>query len=116
MDIKRIGTTKRWSDLTLHNNTLYLVEVPSKTLAGSFIEQTEEVLNSIEQILATNGSGKDSILMTTIYLSDITNIDLFNQVWDNWLPEGSEPVRACVEVKLAKSQYLVELQVVAALK
>ena len=114
MEIKRIGTTKRWSDLTIHNNTLYLVEVPAKS--EGIIEQTKEVLNSIEQILAANGSGKDAILMTTIYLSDIANIDLFNQVWDDWLPEGSAPVRACVEVKLAKRQYLVELQVVAALK
>ena len=28
MTITRIGTTTRWSDLVIHNGTLYVVEVP----------------------------------------------------------------------------------------
>ncbi len=116
MEIKRIGTTRRWSDLAVYNNTLYLVEVPSQTLAGNFVDQAKEVLNNIGALLLANGSGKDAIVMTTIYLADINNIDLFNQVWEEWLPVGSAPVRACVEARLANNQYQVELQIIAALK
>ncbi|MGL5311508.1 MAG: RidA family protein, partial [Plesiomonas shigelloides] len=28
--IERIGTTARWSDIVIHNQTVYLVEVPSQ--------------------------------------------------------------------------------------
>ncbi|MGL5073170.1 MAG: RidA family protein, partial [Aeromonas salmonicida] len=27
--ITRIGTTQRWSDVVIHNGTLYVVEVPA---------------------------------------------------------------------------------------
>ncbi len=29
--ITRIGTTQRWSDVVIHNGTLYVVEVPPPT-------------------------------------------------------------------------------------
>ena len=115
MQIKRVGTTARWSDITIHNNTLYLVEVPSNTLNSDIVDQTREVLHSIENILLVHGSGKNALLMVTIYLAKISDIELFNQIWDVWLPAGTAPVRACVEAKLANSQYKVELQVIAAL-
>ena len=115
MSIKRIGTTQRWSDLTIHNNILYLVEVPTNTLDQGIQEQTLEVFESIEKTLLANGSSKEHLLMVTIYLPDIKDIDIFNQLWDNWLLTGTAPVRACVQAGLASSKYKVELQVVAAI-
>lgn len=116
MSIKRTGTTQRWSDLTIYNNTLYLVEVPASTLDQGIREQTLEVFNSVEKILLANGSGKEYLLMVTIYLPDLKDIDIFNQLWDNWLVAGTAPVRACVQVGLANAKFKVELQVVAAMK
>lgn len=114
MKIKRNGTTKRWSDTVISNNILYMVEVANKTINGSILEQTREILDSIEIQLQKNGSSKSNLLMVTIYLADIRDIEVFNQIWDEWLPNGSAPVRACVEVKLANANFKVELQVIAA--
>lgn len=113
MGITRVGTTARWSDVVIFNNVLYTVEVPT-TLDAGLKDQTKEVLNSIAKILSDNGSDKKHILSVTIYLKDIFQIDEFNQIWDKWLPLGSAPVRACVEVKLANPKYLVEIQLSAA--
>ena len=115
MNIKRIGTTQRWSDVVIHNQTLYLVEVPLNTLELDISAQTQEVLRNIENTLIAHGSAKNQLLMVTIYLSSMKHLDLFNQLWDAWLPAGSAPVRACVKAKLAHKQYLVELQVIAAI-
>ncbi|MGL4889450.1 MAG: RidA family protein, partial [Aeromonas veronii] len=41
--ITRIGTTQRWSDVVIHNGTLYVVEVPVSEEADIH-QQTREVL------------------------------------------------------------------------
>ncbi|NOR24355.1 MAG: RidA family protein, partial [Desulforhopalus sp.] len=39
-----------------------------------------------------------------------------NTVWDNWIPEGHAPARACVEARMARPDLLVEISVIAAVK
>ena len=111
--ITRIGTTQRWSDIVIHNGTLYVVEVPA-TETADIHQQTREVLASLQRLLETNGSGVDKILMANIYLKDITDIAAFNAQWDAWLPTGTAPVRACLQARLAHEGYKVEVQLTAA--
>lgn len=113
MDIERIGTTRRYSDVVKHGNTVYLVEVPA-TLEADIAAQTREVLASIDHLLAKAGSDKSRLLMATIYLRDMADYDAMNAVWDAWLPEGTAPVRACIEARLAQPGYRVEVVLTAA--
>jgi len=69
----------------------------------------------IEKNLKAYGSNKNRLLTVTIFLKDIRDIDLFNAIWDEWIPKDSAPVRACIEAKLANPEYLVEVQLTAAL-
>ena len=107
--ITRIGTTQRWSDVVIHNGTLYVVEVPA-TETADIHQQTREVLESLQRLLEANGSGVDRILMANIYLKDIEDIAAFNAQWDAWIPAGTAPVRACVQARLAHEGYRVEVQ------
>ncbi|XEI32789.1 RidA family protein [Aeromonas veronii] len=111
--ITRIGTTQRWSDVVIHNGTLYVVEVPVSEEADIH-QQTREVLANLQRLLEANGSGIDKILMANIYLKDIQDIAAFNEQWDAWLPAGTAPVRACVQARLAHEGYKVEVQLTAA--
>jgi enamine deaminase RidA (YjgF/YER057c/UK114 family) len=113
MAITRLGTGPRWSDIVIHGGTMYVVEVPS-TVDGDITVQTREVLASLEDSLRQGGSGPDRLLMVTIYLADITELEAFNRVWDAWVPPGHAPVRACVQARLGNPAYRVELQVTAA--
>ena len=111
--ITRLGTTQRWSDTVIHNGTVYVVEVPA-TLDADISGQAQELLTSLENLLLQAGSSKSHLLMCTIYLADIRDIDAFNAVWDNWVTAGTAPVRACVQARLAKTGYKVEVQAIAA--
>jgi len=113
MDIERIGTTRRYSDVVMHGNTVYLVEVPA-TLEADIAAQTREVLASIDTLLAKAGSDRSRLLMATIYLRDMADYDAMNAVWDAWLPEGTAPVRACIESRLAQPGYRIEVVLTAA--
>lgn len=114
MTIQRYGTTRRYSDSVAHDGTLYLVEVPAN-LDADITAQTENLLASIERLLAQAGSDKSRLLMVTIYLADMADYDAMNAVWDAWVPEGHAPTRACVQARLANPGYKVEMVVTAAL-
>ena len=114
MQIQRYGTTRRYSDSVVHNGTVYLVEVPSN-LDADITGQTENLLASIERLLAQAGSDKSRLLMVTIYLADMTDYAAMNAAWDAWLPEGSAPTRACVQARLANLECRVEMALTAAI-
>lgn len=113
MQIQRHGTTRRYSDSVVHNSTVYLVEVPSN-LDDNITAQTSNLLSSIENLLAQAGSDKTRLLMVTIYLADMADYDAMNAVWDDWLPMGSAPTRACVQARLANPKFRVEMALTAA--
>ena len=113
MQIQRHGSTRRYSDSVVHNGTVYLVEVPSN-LDANITAQTENLLASVERLLAQAGSDKSRLLMATIYLADMADYRAMNAVWDAWLPEGSAPARACVQARLANPEFRVEIVLTAA--
>ena len=113
MSIHRHGTTRRYSDSVVYAGTVYLVEVPAN-LDADITAQTENILASIDRLLAQAGSNKSHLLMVTIYLADMADYDAMNAVWDAWVPEGHAPTRACVQAKLANDKYRVEIALTAA--
>ena len=114
MQIQRHGSTRRYSDSVVHNGTVYLVEVPSN-LDADITGQTENLLASIERLLAQAGSDKSCLLMATIYLADMADYDAMNAVWDAWVPAGQAPARACLQAKLANPEFKLEIVLTAAL-
>lgn len=113
MSIQRHGTTRRYSDSVVHQGTVYLVEVSPDTGldAGG---QTAAMLASVDRLLAQAGSDRGHLLMATLYLADMADYDAMNAVWDDWLPAGCAPARACVQARLAKPEYRVEIALTAA--
>lgn len=114
-DIQRAGTTRRYSDFCVHEGVVHCVEVPPDETAD-VTTQTAQMLASLERYLIAAGSGKDRLLMATLYLVDMADYDAVNAVWDAWVPEGTAPCRACVQVlRLASPGWRVEVAVQAAL-
>ena len=114
MQIERHGTTRRYSDSVVHNGTVYLVEVPSNP-EGDIAAQTANLLASVDTLLAQAGSDKRSLLMVSVYLADMADYDGMNAVWDAWVPPGSAPSRACLQVAgLADPGWRIEIALTAA--
>jgi len=115
MSIQRHGTTARYSDIVVHNGTAWIVEVPA-TEGADAATQTREILASLDGLLARAGSSRERLVMATIYLTDLADYDAVNAVWDAWLPAGSAPSRACVQVvALARAGWRIEIAIVAAI-
>jgi enamine deaminase RidA (YjgF/YER057c/UK114 family) len=115
MTIERIGVGPRMSQVVAYGGMIFLSgQVASKSAGKSVGEQTKEILEIIDGLLAKAGADKSRILSTTIYLADIKTFGEMNAVWDAWVPQGHTPARATVEAKLAAPQYTVEIACIAA--
>ncbi|HEV7370412.1 RidA family protein [Arenibaculum sp.] len=114
MSIQRYEVGARMSQAVVHGGLVYTAgQVALRAPGTSVREQTTDILNKIDELLATAGSDKAKVLTATIWLSDIATFNEMNEVWDAWVAQGSTPARACVEAKLAAPQFTVEIAVVA---
>ena len=110
--IERIGTTPRASKIVKHNGVAYL---SGQVAEGETIEiQVKACLDKIDALLLEAGSTRKKILRATIWLSDMNYFIGLNEVWNDWVPEGFAPARACGEAKLARDELMVEIIIDAA--
>lgn len=113
--IHRLDTGPRMSEAVVHGNTVYLAGQVAGDTSADVTGQTQQVLASIDALLARVGSDKTKILQATVYLSDIATFRDMNAAWDAWVAQGHTPARATVEAKLATPEYRVEIVVVASI-
>lgn len=111
--IRRIEPGARMSQVVIANGFAFLAGQVADDTSASVRGQTQQVLASIDRLLAAAGSDKTRILSATVYLADIATFAEMNAAWDAWVAPDAQPARATVEAKLAASDYLVEIQVVA---
>ena len=113
-EIQRHGMAARYSEAAVFNGVVYLAGMVPECEATDIRSQTADVLAQVEQRLKEAGSDKSRILRTQIYLTDIREIGVMNEVWDAWVPAGHTPPRATVQAALANPGYLIEIVVTAA--
>ena len=115
MTITRFQIGQRMSQAVMHGDTIYLAgQVAQGAPGASVAEQTQDILVRIDGLLEEVGSDKTKILSATIWLSDMDSFEEMNGVWDAWVPEGHAPGRACVEARLARPHFNVEIGIIAA--
>ena len=115
MSLKRLHVGPRMSQVVVHGDTVYLAgQVSQNAAGGSYAEQTQDILDTIDGLLAEAGTDKSKVLTATIWITDMSRFDEMNAVWDAWVSAGDTPARACVEAKLAFPQFDVEIMVTAA--
>ncbi|MFK7993362.1 MAG: RidA family protein [Granulosicoccus sp.] len=113
MAIERKGTNERSSKIVIHNGVVYL---SGQVGDGETVtEQAVDCLGRVDTLLAEVGSSREQMLQATVWLSDMSYFAEFNKVWNDWVPSGHAPARACGEAKLAREILKVEVIVTAAL-
>ena len=113
MTIKRYsGRAVGRSRAVEHGGMVYTVAVaddPSADMRG----QAEQTLARLDANLAEAGVDRSRLLSVTVYLADLADKPVLNQVWDRWIGPADWPQRACVGVEL-EGGTLVEIVALAA--
>jgi enamine deaminase RidA (YjgF/YER057c/UK114 family) len=113
-DIRRHPCNNILSDAVEHNGLVYLAGQVADDLTQDVRGQTEQILASVDALLAKAGSDKSRILSVNIWLADIRTRDAMNQAWTAWADPRNLPARATVEAKLGGPDVLVEIMLTAA--
>jgi enamine deaminase RidA (YjgF/YER057c/UK114 family) len=116
MSIERLHVGPRMSQVVIHNKTVYLAgQVAENAHGKSVAEQTQEIVATIDSLLAEAKTDKSKLLSATIWLTDMATFGEMNTVWEKWVVPGATPARATVlSTKLAGSEYRIEISVIAA--
>jgi len=113
--ITRIEPGKRMSQAIVANGFVFLAGQVANRPSREVEDQTRQVLDQVDDLLAKAGSSKEKIVSATVYLADIDDFAAMNLVWDEWVPADAKPARATLEARLATPSLKVEIQVIAVL-
>ena len=113
MTFERHRSNQRMSQAVRSGNHLYLAGQVAKNPVADVVAQTQQILASIEELLALGGSSKASLISAMIWVADMDDFSAMNGVWDAWIAGDNPPVRACVQARLARRELLVEIQVIS---
>lgn len=83
-----------------------------KIVDGGIVEQTERVMQNLEQVLKAAGVSWPEVVKTTIYLHDISHFPTVNEIYGKWLGDA-RPARSTVQVSGLPRGGLVEIDAVA---
>ncbi|WP_211455422.1 RidA family protein [Collimonas antrihumi] len=114
MSIQRIDTVKRRSEVVIHDNTIYIGGQVADNTSGDIGAQTSAILANIDRLLAQAGSDRKQLLSVRILLADIADYAGMNAVWDEWIPLGYAPTRACTLQQLINPGWRLEIIAIAA--
>jgi 2-iminobutanoate/2-iminopropanoate deaminase len=92
-------------------------QIPIDPLTGQFVaggiaEQTEQVLKNLSAVLQAGGSSLDRVVKTTVFLADMDEFALMNEVYGKYFGAGL-PARATVQAARLPRDARVEIEAIA---
>lgn len=115
VEITRLPGTARMSSAVIVNGIIYTKGITARGGPADIIGQTRNCLDQLDALLVQAGSRPEKIVKVMIWLKDMADFEPMNSVYDAWVREGAQPVRACVQAHLADPSLLIEIQAEAVL-
>jgi len=119
MDILHLGITEPVNGLPIiskvvvHGDLVYTCGVIADP-AGDITQQTQQVLERVDQLLRAAGTDKTRLLTAQVWLRDMSLFAAHNLAWNAWVDAANPPARVCVAAELWQPNLLVEIMVTAA--
>lgn len=86
-----------------------------RVLSHDLRVQTAAVLANVERALATHGLDRSHIIDVSVFLTDMTEFPLMNQIWNEFFADTpAPPTRTTVAVAALPGLNFVEMKAVAA--
>jgi 2-iminobutanoate/2-iminopropanoate deaminase len=82
-----------------------------EVVAGGVREQTEQVMKNIAAVLTAAGAAFDDVVKTTIFLVDMNDFAVVNEVYGRCFPKH-KPARSTVAVQGLPRGVLLEIEII----
>ncbi len=84
----------------------------NQLVSNDIKEQTKQSLDNVLQIVKEAGLSKEHIVRCTVYMTNLGDFPLMNEVYSNFFGEH-KPARAAVEVRRLPKDVMVEIDAIA---
>lgn len=101
-------------DLLFVSGQIPLDAATGELIRSGVADETKKVLDNMKAILEAAGGGLGDVVKTTIFLKDMNNFGVVNEVYGTYFPQPF-PARATVEVARLPRDVNVEIEAVAKL-
>jgi enamine deaminase RidA (YjgF/YER057c/UK114 family) len=113
-NIQKYNSTEVMSAVTVFNQVAYLSgQVPKVTVQDVEL-QTQDVLNTIDELLALVGTDKSKLLSAQLFVKNLDDFKQINEIWVQWMQGCTPPSRATIQADLVNPDWLIEIAVTAA--
>ena len=79
---------------------------------GGIQAQTQQALKNLQAVLEAAGSGLENVVKTTVFLNDISEFGLMNEIYGTFFTENF-PARSAFQVAALPKAAAVEIEAVA---
>jgi len=90
-------------------------QIPLKSdgslVSGDFKAECIQVLDNLREILNASGSNIDNIVKLTVYLVDLSNFNILNEVFEDYF-KNSLPARSTIQVSALPKDARVEIEAI----
>ena len=80
-------------------------------IVDDFEKECIQVLDNLKEILESSGSGMSNIIKLTVYLTDLSNFNILNEVFEQYF-DKSLPARSTVEVSALPKDSRIEIEAI----
>ena len=107
-----------YSQAVQHQGLLFVSgQIPIHPESGELVlnsieDETRQVLDNLKAVVEAAGSSLENVLKVGIFVTDITQFDVINQIYADYFSEA-KPARALVEVSQLPKGVHVEMDAVA---
>ena len=104
----------RAGDFVFTAGQIPLVPNTTQLIEGGIEAQTRQVMKNLTAVLTAAGTSLDNVVKTTIFLTDMTDFGIVNQVYGSFFG-NKPPARSTVQVAALPLNANVEIEAVAIL-
>jgi 2-iminobutanoate/2-iminopropanoate deaminase len=102
----------RSGDLVFTSGQIAIDPVTGKLVTGGIREQVRQVMENLRALMDAAGTDLAAVIKTTVFLADIGDYPVFNEIYGNYFP-ADPPARSAFQVAALPLGAKVEIEMIA---
>ncbi len=83
-----------------------------KIAQGGFEAEIRQALENLSAVLKAAGTSSENVLKCTVFLADMNNFDVYNEVWKEYFPDN-RPARSAIQAARMPRGFSIEIEAIA---
>lgn len=106
----------QYGDLLYTSGQIAINPKTGELFSGDVRDETKLVMENLKAVLEAAGTNFENVIKSTIFISNMDNFGIINEVYGSYFNDDTAPARETVEVARLPRSVNVEISVIAVVK